>query len=471
MVEAKNKLNKISRKFVHDLHKDIDSLGFFTIVLNIYFAVYWSIAYFPRYLTDLYVPELLIALALFGVAFPRLKEVLLINTMLFILYYIDVSPSNSNNTITAFFLCLVTIISYLTVNFTTKPHLNHRDEIFRLIKGPGKLILVTMYFYGIYHKLNLDFLNTDVSCAVALYKPLASYVGLENNQVGHLFAVYITFVVEGVAILGLLITKYRTLGLAVGIPFHIAIGFTGYAFYMDFSTIVLAMYALSVNNESLNRFNTWLKEILRSHWKINLISKIRQFAALGFLIFVLIHNRKFSAEEFMPIFALYSIPLYLFLTLFVKNEKGEHSLSKSGLIYIIPFIYFINGSSPYIGLKTESSIAMYSNLHVEARQTNHLIHGVIPGFWNYSEEVITIVSSEYKIFRPGENLVRYEFDKRLSRHPNVDIEVRSNFDNLIQKISPSNDNWVNTYTEAPWFIKKFLVFKPVDFNRPKVCTH
>ena len=114
---------------------------------------------------------------------------------------------------------------------------------------------------------------------------------------------------------------------------------------------------------------------------------------------------------------------------------------------------------------------MYSNLHVEAGQTNHLIHGVIPGFWNYSEEVITIVSSENKIFRFGENLVRYEFDKRLSRHPNIDIEVRSNFDNLIQKISPSNDNWVNTYTEAPWFIKKFLVFKPVDFNRPKTCTH
>ena len=396
MVEAKNKLNKISRKFIHDLHKDIDRLGFFAIVLNIYFAVFWTREYFPKYLTDLYVPELLIASALFGVAFPRLKEVLLINTMLFILHYIDLSPTPSNNAISAFFLCLVTIISYLRVNFTTKPLLNLRDEIFRLIQGPGKLILVTMYFYGIYHKLNFDFLNTEVSCAVELYKPLASFVGLGNNQFGHLLAVYITFIVEGVAILGLLFTKFRTLGLAVGIPFHIAIGFTGYQFFMDFSTIVLAMYALNINNESLNRFNTWLKETLGSHWKVNLISKMRQFGALGFLIFVLIHNRKVSTEEFMPIFAFYSIPLYLFLTLFVKNEKGEQSLSKSGLIYLVPFIYFLNGLSPYIGLKTESSIAMYSNLHVEAGQTNHLIHGVIPGFWNYSEEVITIVSSEHQ---------------------------------------------------------------------------
>ena len=464
-------MNKITRRFIRDLHEGIDCLGFFTIVLNIYFAVFWTKAYFPRYLTDLHVPELLIVLALFGVAFPRLKEVLMINTLVFILHYINISPTGSNNAISAFFLCLVTIISHLKVNFTTKLHLNLRDEIFKLIQGPGKLILVTMYFYGIYHKLNLDFLNTDVSCAVELYKPLASYVGLENNQVGHLLAVYITFVVEGIAILGLLITKFRTLGLVVGIPFHIAIGFTGYRFFMDFSTIVLTMYALNVNNESINRFNTWLKETLGPQWKVNLISRMRQFGALGFLIFVLIHNRKVSAEEFMPIFALYSIPLYLFLTIFVKNENGEQSLSKSGLIYIIPFIYFINGSSPYLGLKTESSIAMFSNLHVEAGQTNHLIHGVIPGFWNYSEEVITIESSENEIFRPGENLVRYEFDKRLSRHPNIDIEVKSNIDNLTQNISPSNDNWVNTYTEAPWFVKKFLVFKPVDFNRPKVCTH
>ena len=300
MVEANNKLNKISRKFIRDLHEDIDRLGLFTIVLNIYFTVFWTRTYFPKYLTELYVPELLIALALFGVAFPRLKEVLLINTMLFILHYIDISPNPSNNAISAFFLCLVTIISYLRVYFTTKSHLNLRDEIFRLIQGPGKLILVTMYFYGIYHKLNFDFLNTDVSCAVELYKPLASFVGLENNQVGHLLAVYITFVVEGVAILGLLYTKFRTLGFVVGILFHIAIGFTGYRFFMDFSTIVLAMYALNINNESLNRFNTWLKETLGSHWKINLISKMRQFGALGFLIFVLINNRKFSAEEFMP---------------------------------------------------------------------------------------------------------------------------------------------------------------------------
>ena len=160
----------------------------------------------------------------------------------------------------------------------------------------------------------------------------------ENIQVGHLIAVYITFVVEGVAILGLLFTKFRTLGLAVGIPFHIAIGFTGYAFYMDFSTIVLAMYALNINNDSLNRFNTWLKKTLGSHWKVNLISKMRQSGALGFLIFVLIHNRKVSAEEFMPIFAFYSISMYLFLTIFVKNEKGEQSLSRSGLIYLVPLI-------------------------------------------------------------------------------------------------------------------------------------
>ena len=58
---------------------------------------------------------------------------------------------------------------------------------------------------------------------------------------------------------------------------------------------------------------------------------------------------------------------------------------------MIPLVFFLNGISPYLGLKTEGSISMFSNLHVEGRTTNHFLHAVIPGFWNYSDEVITVI--------------------------------------------------------------------------------
>ena len=38
------------------------------------------------------------------------------------------------------------------------------DEQLRLV---ARYLLAIMYFYGIFHKINTDFLNPQVSCAVA----------------------------------------------------------------------------------------------------------------------------------------------------------------------------------------------------------------------------------------------------------------------------------------------------------------
>jgi hypothetical protein len=33
------------------------------------------------------------------------------------------------------------------------------------------------------------------------------------------------------------------------------------------------------------------------------------------------------------------------------------------------------------------------------------------------------------------------------------------------------EDWTNTFTAAPKWLRKYLVFKPIDYERPKVCTH
>tara|TARA_B100001989_G_C24528687_1_gene460266 strand:- start:1328 stop:1804 length:477 start_codon:yes stop_codon:yes gene_type:complete len=158
--------------------------------------------------------------------------------------------------------------------------------------------------------------------------------------------------------------------------------------------------------------------------------------------------------------------------MFSKNVKKEGwKKSKSGLLFLIPIVFFLNGLSPYLGLKTESSISMYSNLYVEGRTTNHFFHGVLPGFWNYSDEVITVIDSNNNKLREGESFIRYDFDRRLSNLRNVEITVQSNLKSTPQQISTNEANWNNTYDEAHWLMKKYLIFKPIDLKRPKVCDH
>ena len=173
----------------------------------------------------------------------------------------------------------------------------------------------------------------------------------------------------------------------------------------------------------------------------------------------------------MPIFAFYSIPIS-FILVFSKNVKIERwKKSNSGLLFLIPILFFLNGLSPYLGLKTESSISMYSNLYVEGKKTNHFFHGVFPGFWDYSDEVITVIKSNNNELREGESFVRYDFDRRLSNLQNVEVTVKSNLKSTPQQIPNIEGKWNNTYNEAHWLMKKYLIFKPIDYRTPKVCDH
>jgi len=465
----------LKNRSITSLNSSIDKLGFFSAILHIYYFVVWSVSFYSgpiSLIKSLFIPEALLIVSLLGFLNPRSNILLLINAILFSALYIYSSPVSSNNKTTAFFLSVLVILSFLKNLISGRGISFDRDKIFYLIQGPSKLILVFMYFLGIYHKLNTDFFNPNVSCAVELYKPIVSIIGQEGNMNLYWIPIYSTVIVETIAIIGLLFKRYCKFGLAVSIPFHIIIGFTGYAFYMDFSTIVLAMYALNINEESLKKLKNFYLKVFRSYWLKKTISLLPIFFAIAIYVYVAIICRGIcSYKSFMPIFAFYSVPIYLIL-IFSKNiHQVRWKKSSSGLLYLIPLVFFLNGLSPYLGLKTEGSISMYSNLYVEGRTTNHFLHGVIPGFWNYSDEIITIINSNDNRLKKGEAFVRYDFDRILSNMKNAEVTVRSNLENTTQKISTSEGNWENTFVDSHWLLKKYLIFKPIDYTRPKVCDH
>ena len=421
---------------------------------------------------ELFIPQAILGLSLLGFLNPRSNFLLLINSILFATYYIYTSPVSSNNKTTAFFLSILIVLSILKTLLSQRSITFDRNKIFYLIQGPGKLIILFMYFFGIYHKLNTDFFNPNVSCAVELSRPILSIIGQGNNITLNWIPIYLTFFVETIAILGLLFQRYRKLGLAFSIPFHIIIGFTGYAFYMDFSTIVLALYSLNINDYSLERMKAFYDRWFRSYWLKKTASLLPIGLALAIFIYVtMICQGICSYKSFMPIFAFYSIPIS-FILLFSRYVKREGlKKSKSGLLFLIPIAFFLNGMSPYLGLKTESALSMYSNLYVEGRTTNHFLHGVFPGFWDYSDEVITVIDSNNQKLREGKSFIRYDFDRRLSNLKNVEVTVQSNLKSKPQRISTSDSNWKNSYDETNWLMKKYLIFKPINYTRPKICDH
>jgi len=50
-------------------------------------------------------------------------------------------------------------------------------------------------------------------------------------------------------------------------------------------------------------------------------------------------------------------------------------------------------AAPYLGLKTESPIAMFSNLHTEGGISNHLLFSQPPYLFDYQSKVVKVLDT------------------------------------------------------------------------------
>jgi hypothetical protein len=95
---------------------------------------------------------------------------------------------------------------------------------------------------------------------------------------------------------------------------------------------------------------------------------------------------------------LYLFPLGLYAWLWYRErryfEPSEHSFSPIPVLFwVFPALLIFDGINPYLGLKTDTAFAMYSNLRSEGGTTNHLIWRHPLDLANYQEDLVQIVDS------------------------------------------------------------------------------
>jgi hypothetical protein len=90
-------------------------------------------------------------------------------------------------------------------------------------------------------------------------------------------------------------------------------------------------------------------------------------------------------------------------------------------LYAVPTALFIVCTAPYLGLRTEASIAMFSNLHTEAGVSNHLLIPEPLALFPYQSEVAMIKASsdpDLQHFADrNQGLVMFSLKERLRRKP------------------------------------------------------
>lgn len=380
------------------------------------------------------------------------------------------APVHSNHTIVRNFVVLGYWLSFFYAMFR-----NLRwCDIFTNFTTAGQGSLLVMYFFGVFHKLNSDFLNPKTSCAVTLWRDMPKPLSLIDNPVMHYLAIYGTFVVEGILIAMLFRRQTRHLAVVGGILFHLLLALSNYAMYISFTTLAIALHCLFLNEESALKIqnSSFMKAIktrlMNPAYLVAAFMLIMVLAVVGFF-------RQYTVVTLLMLPIL--LPFCYAIIRYGASDKpllmSEARWPANTIGVFLTTIFFINCWAPYLGLKSAQSVNMFANIRLEAGVSNHLIMRSPPGPFKYLDDVVTIDNphglARFTLPDPeNHGVVYYEILAYLADNPEAKISFTRKGvayrDMTANKLAADIKN-----TLHPKWFRKWFHFKNVELMQPEPC--
>lgn len=340
-----------------------------------------------------------------------------------------------------------------------------------------RIMLIVLYAYTFFHKLNWDFLNYKTSCANSRLK---NYYILFPDQFKDVLLVIkkmaptSALLIEGSLPVLLSITKLRFFGLCLAIFLHF---FLAPLNFVNFSSLALALLWCFIEPKKIN------------------FKSCEKF--LGYLILIFISSEFLvSFFQSMPVVESYfeyrdlrrGVNLwggFLFIAayaLFVKRFYIK-SISKEKIIFPTQWLYhalivftIFFGANNYLGLRAAGTFSMFSNLKTEGDTSNHIIFRNNPlKLFSYQEDLVEIVSFDENASKAGimrrhkrQKTNRIDFSKRLDQIrklnlKNVGLTIKYKGQLRSTKSAGFDKNFD---IESHWLEKKLMQFRPVE-NLPE----
>ena len=385
------------------------------------------------------------------------------------------APAHSNHTMVRSAL----LLGYWASFFFAMAKGSRWSAVFTNFTAAGQGALLVMYAFGVFHKINTDFLNPETSCAVALWQHMPEPLRWLDGPLVHHATIYGTFIVEGAIVLMLLTPRLRHYGIVAGILFHVLLALSGYAMYITFTMLSISLHALFLSGEGAER-------IVASRGirllRVRLINPL--YAAVGLL---LIAGLALAAalEEYSLVTAL-ALPLVLpFCVLVVRHGRSTQPLlqlrgtgrNRAAIVIgtVVTVLFFANCAMPYLGLKSAQAVNMFANLRLEGGVSNHLILPHPPGPFGYLEDIAVIEDAGGDaglegFRRGGYAIVYYDLLVRL-QHAAPDLVVSfTRGGRLYENVSAADlSDDMAALLHPAWF-RKWFHFQPAALERPEPCN-
>src|SRR5271167_2338492 len=277
-----------------------------------------------------------------------------------------------------------------------------------------RLQLVIVYGLAAWHKLNSDFFNAQLSCAVVLFEKTPFLHPQAGGSTLRWALIFFTIITEMSLPVLLSLRRTRNFAVGYGVLFHIIVGING--FYAFSATMIALLFLFTPDNFCDVALDFW-----RSRSRLTKILVI--VGGLTILIGIVALNVAISGPSLADFRQIHSfrrginmiwvklsywsgywlLPLYLGpLGLFVcLSYRRPAAFQPAAHIYrpipaafwVIPALLIFDGINPYLGLKTDTAFAMYSNLRSEGGETNHFLWRHPLALANYQEDLVQVLDS------------------------------------------------------------------------------
>ena len=206
--------------------------------------------------------QLLLATTLLLLFFPRSILVLCVFLLSSLTFWFQRLPFVPNH---IFFEMLIhasmigTVLAVTACNWKKRlPSVELRAAIYEQMRPVIMSSLIIMYLFTVLHKLNWDFLNPAVSCAVSMHKELAASVPIIPSSEWTQWPTIIgTLLIELAIPIGLWWRTTRVATVIFGLLFHWFLALHPHGGIYSFSHLLYALYAVFLFSSHDNPFQIW----------------------------------------------------------------------------------------------------------------------------------------------------------------------------------------------------------------------
>ena len=364
---------------------------------------------------------------------------------------------------------LLLSVAYLMV--TRRRLTVDRRELLATFAPAARLALIVLYFFVVFHKLNADFFDPRVSCGVTFYAAqLSRLPWLPASPLFHVGSIYATIAIEAAIALMLCFAGTRNIGILVGMLFHYVVAMNPISGFYNFSAMLFAMFALFAPPSLTSR-----PMIGSRVFRIGAAGVAVTSAAIAVILRLLPRAAVPKADLFLPVWDVYGAALIVVFAAHIWSNRHATSRSVSApfvmptrALAVLPIAVFLNGIMPYVGLKTETSWAMFSNLRTEGDRSNHWVIPPSTQVFDFQRDLVQVTSTSDESLRwvvKRHQLVPY-FEVR--RHPEASVSYRRDG---VESHFPRVSDDPRFSGAIPLPMKKLLLFRPIDPEGKEGCRH